>query len=403
MVLEFITNNLSFFLFIIFMTLFLVYKKDKVEIQGSFPFLYMILYKTRLGLDKMASWSKKHPNVFLYLSYLSIFVGIVGIFAAMGMMFWGLDYTITNNLGSGGGLVLPLKTQAGLDGAVPIFYVPFWYWIIALFILVVVHEFAHGVIAERFNIKVKSSGFAFGALLLPILPAAFVEPDEKSLNKAKWKHQIAVLGAGSTSNFIFGFLFLFIWIFAAGSLIDNTMTYSDIHFGSVSNQSSLYNYNISSGNIVALNGIEDKINITSKLFNLSVNESINLTIENGGILKTYQIKTYQNPTNKDKGMIGISNLNLELVPKPDYFWVGKFPLYFERLFFYLWMLNIGIGIMNLLPLWITDGGQITRVLLEQKFEKKTAFKIFNWMSFIGLILILFTIWPSLLISLINMF
>lgn len=402
MVIDFILNNKSFFVFVILMTFFLIYKKDKVEVQGSFPFLYMILYKTRFGLDKMSSWSKNNPKFFLYLSYFSIFIGIVGIFVAFIMMFWGLDYTISNNLGSAGGLVLPLKTDSGMNGAVPIFYVPFWYWLFALFVLVVVHEFAHGVIAERFNIKVKSSGFAFGAFLLPILPAAFVEPDEKSMSKAKWWKQIAVLGAGSTSNFIFGFLFLFIWIFGAGSLIDNTMTYGDIYFGSVSNESDLINFNVTSGNIIALNGIEDKINLTNKLFNFSINETVNITIENEGILNTYQIRTYRNPQREGKGMIGISNLNFKLVPKSNYFWIGEFPLFFERLLFYLWMLNIGIGIMNLLPLWITDGGQITRILLEKRFDKKRGLKIFNLLSFLSLVLIIFTIWPSLLISIISL-
>lgn len=403
MIFTFILNNASFFIFVLFMTAFLIYKRKKVEVQGSFPIMYMILYKTRFGLDKMDSWSKNRPKVFLYLAYLSIIIGILGIFASVAMMIWGLDYTITNNLGSGGGLVLPLKTDAGMDGSVPIFYVPFWYWIIALFILVIVHEFAHGVIAERFKIKVKSSGFAFGALLFPILPAAFVEPDEKSLSKAKWWEKIAVFGAGSTSNFLFGFLFLFIWIFAAAPMIDNTMTFGDIKFGSVMNKSSLTNYDITSGQIIALNGEENKELIFTNLMNLSVNESINLTINNSDGINTYNILTFENPQKENKGMIGISNLQTSFTNKADYTWIGNFPLYFEKLFYYLWMLNIGIGIMNLLPLWITDGGQITRTLLEQKFKRKMAMKLYNWISLFSLLLIIFTIWPSTLISLINLF
>ena len=73
---------------------------------------------------------------------------------------------------SGVGLVLPFKAKG-------VFYVPFFYWIISIFVIAVVHEFSHGLIARANNIKVKSSGFAFLALLVPIIPAAFVEPDEK--------------------------------------------------------------------------------------------------------------------------------------------------------------------------------------------------------------------------------
>ncbi len=404
--LEFFQNNLSFTLFILFLTVFLFYKRKRVEVQGSFPFLYMIMYKTKLGLDKMDKWSKKHPNIFLYLGHLSVFIGILGIFASIAMMFWGIQFTLDNNLGSGGGLVLPIKTDAGLDGAVPVFYVPFWYWLLALFVLVVVHEFAHGVIAQRFGIKVKSSGFAFGALFLPIMPAAFVEPDEKQMAKASWYHQIAVFGAGSTSNFLFGFLFLFIWIFGAGALIDNTMEINTIQFINVDNQSDLYNYNISQGKILSLNGETNNENIFDNLRNLSINESINMSILDTQTNKTKEvtITTLENEAREGYGRVGITlDTSNMLITKDEYSVIGKFPLYFERLFFYLWMLNIGIGIMNLLPIWITDGGQIAKILLLRRFKEKTAMSIYNYISLLSLVLIIFTIWPSTIIWLITFF
>lgn len=402
---EFIRNNLSFFLFVIFITIFLLINKKKVEVQGPFPFLYMILYKTRLGLDKMSKWSKNHPKVFLNLARLSAFIGVVGIFISIVLMIYGIHFTLINNLGSGGGLVLPIKTESGMDGTVPIFYVPFFYWIIALFILVIVHEFAHGVIAERFNIKVKSSGFAFGGLILPLLPAAFVEPDEKKLKKASPFKQIAVLGAGSTSNFIFGFLFLAIWLFLLTPAVDKTYEINNIYFSNVMNQSDLTKYNITSGNLLQVNNISNKTRILSFLSNLTPNETLNLTINTSNLgVHTYTIKTFPREENKSKGMIGISGLNIDLKPKEKYSFMGNSLLYIEKLFYYLWMLNIGIGIMNLLPIWITDGGQITRVLLERKLRKKElALKLYNYISLFSLILIIFTIWPGTLITLLKLF
>lgn len=404
MVLEFVSNNMEFFVFVLVLTLFLLWKKKNLEIQGPFPIMYMLLYKTRLGLDKMSSWSKKHPNVFLYLSYFSIFIGIVGTIATFIFMFWQLHFIVANEITAGGGLVLPLKTEAGLDGALPVFYVPFWYWLIALFVLVIVHEFAHGVIAERFKVKIKSSGFAFGALLLPILPAAFVEPDLKSLEKKPWWQQIAVFGAGSSSNFIFGFLFLAIWIFGAGSLIDNTMQVGDIQFSGVLNESDLEQYGIESGSLIAIGDIKDNDLMIEYLRNLSVNQSVNLTIDNGENISSYLINTFENPQIKGKGMIGISGLEFNLINQEGYEYLGDTPLYLERLLFYIWFLNIGIGIMNLLPIWITDGGQILRTLLLKYVKKETtAYRIYNLVSFISLILIVFTLRPDYLISLISLF
>jgi len=404
--LEFIINNLSFFLFVLFLSIFLFFNRKKLDIQGSFPFLYMMLYKTSLGLDKMDKWSKKHPKIFLYLAYYSIFIGIIGIFASIVMMVWGIDYSITNSLGSGGGLVLPIQTESGMNGAIPVFYVPFWYWLIALFVLVVVHEFAHGVIAERFKIKVKSSGFAFGAFFLPFMPAAFVEPDEKSLKKAKTWHQIAVFGAGSASNFLFGFLFLAIWLFLLVPFVNDTMQTGQISFSSVMNQSDLNNYNITSGYLESINGYSDKDNLLNYIQNnISVNQTINITIKNinSNLTNIYEIKTFANPLNSSRAMIGISRLNIDLKNKKGFEYLGNIPLYLEKLFYYFWMLNLGIGIMNLLPLWITDGGQITRVLLLRKLKKKLALSLYNYISLISLILILFTIKPSILIWILSLF
>jgi membrane-associated protease RseP (regulator of RpoE activity) len=400
--LEFIQNNLSFVLFILFLSVFLIIKRKNLQVQGSFPLLYMMLYRTKLGLDKMGSWSKSHPRVFLYLGYLSLFIGIVGMVLMTVFMVWQLGFIVENNISSGGGLVLPIQTEKGVESAVPVFYVPFWYWLIALFILAIVHEFAHGVIAKRFGIGIKSSGFAFAGIIVPILPAAFVEPDEKDLAKKPWWQKVAVFGAGSTSNFLFGILFLLLWI-GSLSLISTTMTTSAITFEGVMNESSLSEYNVTNGEIIALNGIYDTEQIAKQISNLSVNQSINLTINSNGNLNTYEVKTFPNSLNPNKAMIGISGVDSHPVNREGFGFLGTTPLHIERLLFYTWFLNIAIGMMNLLPFWITDGGQIARTLLEQRFKPDTSMRIYNWLSIFITLLIILTIWPSLLFKLIALF
>mgnify|MGYP006270275847 CR=1 FL=1 len=403
MALEFIMNNLTFFIFVLVLTLFLIWKRKNLTLQGYFPFLYMLMYKTKLGLGKMKKWSDKHPRVFLYLAYLSTFIGLVGAVFIIIFLIWQLWFILVNNISTGGGLVLPIQTDSGLDGAIPIFYVPFWYWLIALFILAIVHEFAHGVIAERFKIKIKSSGFAFLGLLAPILPAAFVEPDEKQMSKKPRWQQIAVLGAGSTSNLLFGFLFLFMWIFMAGPVVDNTMQFGDISFNSVLNESSLNDYNVSSGSLVAFDGVTDKNLIIDELSNLSVNSTHNLTINSSGNVSSYLITTYPNSMDPSRGMIGISGLDVQLTNKPGFEFLGDIPIHFERLLFYIWFLNIAIGLMNLLPIWITDGGQIARVVFSGWMKKEENWlRAYHYVSLFSLLLIIFTVWPGTLISLLEL-
>jgi membrane-associated protease RseP (regulator of RpoE activity) len=400
---EFIQSNLSFVIFIVLLSTFLYIKRKNIVISGPFPFMYMMMYKTTWGLDKMNKWAHKHPRLFLWLAYLSAFIGIIGMFASFIFMFWQLGFIVDNGITQGGGLVLPIQTEAGLDSAVPIFYVPFMYWIIALFILAVVHEFAHGVISERFKIKVKSSGFAFLGILLPLMPAAFVEPDEKQLNSKPWWQKVAVMGAGSTSNFIFGFLFLAVWIFAAAPLIDNTMKLDKISFGDVMNESGLKGQ-IEAGRIISFNGEYDTTQIFKDFSNLSVNETITLEIEdlNTNLKQNYTFQTFENPQILNKGMIGISGLDTPLVNKEGFNWIGNFPTEFERAIFWIWFLNIAIGIMNLLPIWITDGGQVSKTVFTKFCGNNIGNKIYHILSWIVLGLIFFTMKPQFLFSLLGL-
>jgi membrane-associated protease RseP (regulator of RpoE activity) len=398
---EFIQTNLSFVIFIVLLSLFLYVKRKNLAISGPFPFMYMMMYKTTWGLKQMTSWSNKHPRLFLYLAYLSAFVGIVGMFASFIFMFWQLGFIVDNGITQGGGLVLPIQTENGLDSAVPVFYVPFMYWIIALFILAIVHEFAHGVISERFKVKIKSSGFAFLGFIVPLMPAAFVEPDEKELNKKPWWQKVAVMGAGSTSNFLFGFLFLAIWIFVSAPLIDNTMELDKIQFSEVMNQSGLYGQ-IEAGKIISFNGEYDTAQIFNNFGNLSINETVTLEIQdsNTNITQNYTFQTFEHEYYK-KGMLGISALETPLVNKEGYNWLGSFPSEFERAIFWIWFLNIAIGIMNLLPIWITDGGQVSSTIFKKFCGKVWGNRIYHTLSWIVLILIFFTMKPQFLFSLLG--
>lgn len=401
--LEFLTNNIEFVLFIAFLAIFLYIKRKNVEIQGSFPFLYMILYKTTWGIEWMKKLAKKFPTTFLYLAKLSWFIGVFGAVFSLIFMVWQLGFIIDNNIEAGGGLVLPLKTEDGMNSAVPVFYVPFWYWLIALFILAFVHEFAHGVIAKRFKIKIKSSGFAFLGIFAPIMPAAFVEPDQKAMDKAKRWHKVAVLGAGSTSNFIFGILFLLILIFVANPLTNATQEINSISFYSTMNQSNLKDYNITSGEILSFNSKIEKDEIFLSMQNSSPNSTYQITVlDQNNKTQNINLTTFENENNPNKGMIGIYLNPIEYKTVEEYSYLGNFPQYFSMLMFWIAFLNIGIGIMNLLPIWITDGGQIAKTYLDKYFEEKMALHLYNFISLVCLVLILFTLKPQWLFSLLGL-
>ena len=170
------------------------------------------------------------------------------------------------------------------------------------------------------------------------------------------------------------------------------MTVGSIEFQSVMNQSSLNDYGITNGKLLALDGNYDGNKILERLSTMEVNESLILTIESGEEINDYEIKTFENPNYDEKGMIGISGLNYDLVNKEGFELLGNVPLHTERVLFYVWFLNIAIALMNLLPLWITDGGQIARTLLSLKFDEKNTLRIYNLLSYVILVVIIFTVW-----------
>lgn len=398
---EFFLNNMDFFIFISILILFLLYKRKNLEIVGSFPFLYMMLYRTRLGLDKMRDWSLKHPNFFKYVSNISIFIGIVGVVLSFFFMLFQVGFIFKNELSVGGAFILPLKTEKGLESTVPVLYVPLIYWIITLFVIMVVHEFAHGVIAERWKIKVKSSGFAFFGIGLPLMPGAFVEPDEKDLNKKSWDKKIAVFGAGSLSNLFFGIIFTILLLGVINPIYNQTQEFEGLHFTQVMNESNLYQYNLSDSKITSINGKTTYEGFTEELKNISTNDNLNLLINNDGEISEYNIKAIESSQNSSKGMIGISNVQFEFKAKDGFEIFGTFMGYLKTLFFWLCILNIMIGIMNLVPLWITDGGQIANVLLNKYFSATIASRLFNIISFIMFFAIIFILKPSLVFNLLN--
>lgn len=107
---------------------------------------------------------------------------------------------------------------ATAPGGVPIIpgiNLPFIEGILALAIVLVVHEGLHGVIARLYRLPLKSAGLVFFGFL-PF--GAFVDIDEKRLFKEKKEKQNAVFVAGTAANFATSIIFLLMLVaFIAGT------------------------------------------------------------------------------------------------------------------------------------------------------------------------------------------
>jgi len=385
-------QSISAVLFILFLSLFILLKRKKMQFQKIFtPFIYFAMYKTKLGLNLMDSIAKKFSKPLKYIGYLGIVVGFIG----MAFLGWSLVSNIHKLLTmptaqAGVGIIQPFK--ANVKGTV---YVPFFYFIISIFVLAIVHEFSHGIMARLHNIEIKSSGFAFFGILVPIIPAAFVEPDEEKLKEKERKAQLSIFAAGPFANILLAFVILLIsWALVApvaSSIIEEDGV---LVTGLIENKETTYpaeEAGISEGEIITeINNIP----ITT-IANLSKALGENLPGEE--ILVTtnktrYSITLAHDPGNKSKPYLGVliqQNTKIkESFTRKYGSIIPKVLFWFFGLLSWLFILNLGIGLFNLIPIGPIDGGRMMHVTLQKFFEKEKANKIWKNISILFLLLVI---------------
>lgn len=207
---SFITYDLIFLgLFIVFVVLFLSTRKKNLTKQGI-----IYLYKTQLGIKFIDTFSKRFEKILRPLQYAVIVCG----YFLMGTVIWYFGRSVYLYLTTPLANLIKAPPIAplipyfpklfGLESIFPPLY--FTYFIIIIGVVAISHEFSHGIFARMHGFKIHSTGFAF---LGPIL-GAFVEPDEKQMNKAKKIPQLSVLAAGTFANILMTILFgLIFWLF----------------------------------------------------------------------------------------------------------------------------------------------------------------------------------------------
>ena len=377
------------FIFIGCMLLFLYANRKKIVIQKIFyPFLYFVMYRTKLGLKLMDRMARKHPKFLKYLAYVGIVIGFLGMALISFSLIENIYKMITATTAVAGvALVLPLKVKGA-------FYVPFFYWVISIFLLAVVHEFSHGVIARLYKIKIKSSGLAFLNIIVPVIPAAFVEPDEKELRKRPKMQQLSVFAAGPFSNIIFAFVVLAIMGLVIAPVSNAIFNYDGVLVTGFTpgnetfpaeNAGMTENELIIGIDEVPISTVE---NFTKIMQNKIPGETVIITTN----ITDYNITLTENPDNESKGYLGIyltqnQDVKENILQKygkilPDIF------VWFVGLFYWLYLLNLGIGLFNLAPLGPIDGGRMLQLLMYKLFKKKKGDIFWKAISYIFLALII---------------
>ena len=413
---EFFVYDLIFlFLFLVFVVVFLVKNKASLKREGL-----IFLYRAKWGMNLIDYIGEKYTKTLHFLKYVSISLGFV-LMGTMIYLLWKNLYLY---------IKIPELSQIikappiaplipyfpklyGMESLFPPFY--FTYFLIALGIVAITHEFSHGIFMRLFNIKIKSTGLAFFGPFL----GAFVEEDKNSFTKKNNLGQMSVLSAGAFANIITAIVFFLVLIaffyisFSPGGYSFNTYTYSfiPINESEITNQtlgnltivyyqnstyyldgflrqqlgknlSNIAAYDNTPAVISGLTGtiikidkkrISNQNSLKDFMSNSSPGQRVLVVTDDGKQLKEYNFTLAKNPIDPTKGYLGVGFLSTNpsgifarfisllkfkdpstnYVPRYD----GSFAYFIYYLFWWVALISALVGLFNMLPLGILDGGR----------------------------------------------
>jgi len=359
--LELLTDNAIIYVLIAWVVILGIAKALKLEKHGFKITPYSLTYKNtqvQTALSKMLTRTKRGIRVFADVS-------VVAGFLMMGFAFWFLLNNLSNFF------VEPTEfaeLTVLLPGVTLTSVSAITYFLLSIPIVLVIHEGAHGIVATLEKIKIKTGGFAIFIALF----AGLVEPDEKEFDNAKKMSRLRVIGAGATANVIFAFVLgailltnpLFALILPEPFLEwfydepDGVLILSIIE-GSGAEKAGLQKNDV----ITGIEGVPIITPLDFKKVDLKPGETVTVTVNRDGQQLESSVEIMPSPDDPDKGLVGIMRDNAFY--KPVYNFIEWDPQV-SMFLLWLWMISFFIGIINMLPLPILDGGKFIYTIIEKK-------------------------------------
>lgn len=378
-------DTVAAIVFALLLGAFLLFNRKRLMLQKAlFPVLYIVMYKTKWGVSWMDRFAKSHPVLVKFFGDAGIVIGFLGMIFMTFELVWSSLKVFMGSAAPGIAPVLPVQ----VDG---VFFVPFSYWIISIFLLAIVHEFAHGVLSFAYRVPIKSSGFAFLCLILPVVPAAFVEPDEAFLKRRSSRAKLAVFAAGSMANMVFALVAIGLF-FAISPLLSAAFTPVGVELVTVQEGSRAQLAGLEPGDVIL--GVDGK-----RVFDVKGLSGILSQKDSGEVISLVgEERSYSVVLNESK-TLGVSARQFAV---PNDYFVSSFGSFVpgvvkwvSGLFFWLFMLNVGIGLFNVLPIGPLDGGRMFQLVCNKLF-KKNGHKLWSFVSLALAVLIIVNIFLGFL-------
>lgn len=321
----------------------------------------IVIKKWDKGLELIDSFVKKHPG-------FTVFVGNAGVAFAFIAAIFGIIFLVQLTLQFQQTFSLVLPSAGGYTVPGPVISVPFWYWLITIFIIATSHETMHAVFIRLEKVKVKTYGIA----LLLILPfAAFVDPDARGIKKLSLIKKLRIFAAGSFINFVTG-------VFALGLIIASLFLFSSLaHSDGVVIDSVVSD---SPAELIGLHGTIFGMNNQTIKNNYDLVQALNKTKPGDNVLfitdnGNYNLFLDSNPQNQNKSYVGITTID-----NYQYNFLGSIgtipnsvvKVFFSIVSFLNWLsgMALGIAIANILPAKPFDGGLFFEEIFVKLFGKR---------------------------------
>ncbi|MEM5797283.1 MAG: site-2 protease family protein [Candidatus Aenigmatarchaeota archaeon] len=366
----------SILLFIIIVGSLLL--KDRKNITFKYG---IIIRRWTKGLELIDKLVRRYPKFVTWIGNIGIVVGLLAGLVGVAILIF-----LTVRLERAFGLILP--TAGGYQVPGPVFSIPFWYWLLAIFIIATTHETMHAVFIRLEKVPVKNYGILM-FLLLPI--GAFVDPDNNRIKRLSLIKKLRIFAAGSFVNILTSFV-------AIGLLISSAFAFTivtesvGVAIDSVAENSPADKANLE-GTILQIDNksITNVIDFVKALNNTKPGDEIEITTDKG----EYRLILGEHPEIENRSYIGVMIRNS--YEYNLFGFNGVVPLMFLRIFFtvmsflnWLFLISMGIGIVNLLPIKPLDGGLFFGEIFTKLFKDKGNFLI-NLTSIVLIGLLLFNL------------
>ena len=375
MELDFITQNAIIYVLMAWVIIIVVAKALKLEKYGFELKAYSLVYKNKgvnNTLIKVLGRTKRSVKVFADLSVIAGFI-------MMGFAFYFLlnnvsNYFVAQSNFSELTVLIPGVTLTSPEAIT--------YFLLSIPIVLVMHEGAHGIVAALEKIKIKTGGFAIFIAMF----AGFVEPDEEEFEKAKKISKLRVIGAGATSNVLFAIVLGIIMLTnpVFGMIIESIPLFGEPILNTF--------YELSSG-VLILSTMENSGAEQAGLLGNDIITSINdipirgpadfpildpgdtatVSILRDGQEMEFGVEIMSSPDDPERGLIGIMRDNsIPYKPVMNFIDWSNVDFNISMFLLWLWMISFFIGIINMLPLPILDGGKFIHTIIDKRFSEKSV-------------------------------